>query len=100
MTTIPIPELAGLSEAEEFFEALGVPYEPRVLAAHRLHVLKVFGLALDAWLDANPDPAPAARQAAAARALREAHAAFAEEERAAHRSNPFGPGLVQLGRPR
>lgn len=94
--TAALPELAGLTEAEEFFEALGVPYEPRVLAAHRLPLLKVFGMALSAWVDANAGAEPAARRAAAARALREAHAAFADEPRAP--PNPFAPGLVQLGR--
>jgi hypothetical protein len=97
---VPIAELASLTEAEEFFEALAVPYAPEVLAAHRLHVLKVFGLALTAWLDANPGADPAARRAAAARALREAHGAFADEVHGPPRSNPFAPGLVQLGRPR
>lgn len=91
----PIPELAGLSEAEDFFEALGVRWEPRVVEAHRLHILRIFGLALEAWLDANPDADAAARRAAAAGALREAHAAFADE---APRRNPFAPGLVRLRR--
>jgi nitrogenase-stabilizing/protective protein len=98
--TIPIAELAGLTEAEEFFEALAVPYAPEVLAAHRLHILKIFGMALTSWLDANPGAEPAARRAAAARALREAHAAFADEARAPGPTNPFAPGLVQLGRVR
>lgn len=93
-----VPELAGLAEAEEYFEALGVPFEPGVLAAHRLQVLKLFGMALSAWLDANPAAAPAARRAAAARALREAHGAFAGGAPAG--ANPFAPGLVQLRRPR
>lgn len=95
----PVAELAGLTEAEEFFEALGLRYDPRVLAAHRLQVLKVFGLALESFLEANPGADPPARRAAAARALREAHAAFAAEAQGARR-NPFAPGLVQLGRPR
>ncbi len=30
---VPIAELASLTEAEEFFEALAVPYDPEVLAA-------------------------------------------------------------------
>jgi hypothetical protein len=97
---IPIAELASLTEAEEFFDVLGVPYDPRVLAQHRLHVLKIFGMALASWLDANPDADAAARRRAAVRALREAHEAFAEDERAAARPNPFAPGLVQLGRRR
>jgi hypothetical protein len=97
---IPIAELASLTEAEEFFEVLGIPYDPKVLAKHRLHVLKVFGMALSSWLDANPGADAAARRTAAARALREAHEAFAEDERRPPPANPFAPGLVQLGRPR
>ena len=39
----PILEgLAKLSAAEQFFEALGVPFEQPVLNVHRLHVLKSF----------------------------------------------------------
>lgn len=92
-----LPELAGLAEAEDFFEALGVRHDPRVLAAHRLQVMKAFGLALSSWLSANPGAPPAARRGAAARALREAHAVFADEARSAERRNPFAPGLVRLG---
>lgn len=88
--------LAGLSEAEDFFEALGVAYAPRVLDAHRLHVMKAWGLAVESWVAANPGADAAARRAAMARALREAHAAFADEH--PPRRNPFGPGLVQLRR--
>jgi nitrogen fixation protein NifW len=98
--TPPVPELAGLCEAEEFFEALGIRHDPGVLEAHRLHVMKAFGLALSSWLAANPGAATEERRAAAARALREAHDVFAEEARAAERCNPFAPGLVRLGRGR
>ncbi len=91
----PIPELAGLSDAEDFFEALGVRWEPRVIEAHRLHILRSFGRALEAWLDANPGAGSAARRAAAAAALGDAHAAFADE---VPRCNPFAPGLVRLRR--
>jgi nitrogenase-stabilizing/protective protein len=98
--TAPPPGLAGLSDAEEFFGALGVPYDPRVLDAHRLHVMKTFGLALGSWLEANPEAAEPERWQAAAGALRAAYEAFAEEGPAARRRNPFAPGLVQLGRPR
>jgi nitrogenase-stabilizing/protective protein len=97
---VGVPELAGLSEAEEFFEALGVPYDPRVLDAHRLHVMKAFGLAFASWLSVNPGTDAGARRTAAARALREAYGVFAEAARAPERRNPFAPGLVQLGRPR
>ena len=99
--TLPrlLPELAGLVEAEDFFQALGVRYVPRVLDAHRLQILKVFGLALEAWLRANPEADVRARRRAMGDALRESHDAFAEDV-AAGRSNPFSPGLVQLGRRR
>ncbi len=96
MTVADAPELAGLGEAEEFFETLGVAYAQRVLDAHRLHVMKAFGLAVESWLSANPTAGPDERRCAMARALREAHAAFLEEgPRAANR---FAPGLVRLGR--
>jgi hypothetical protein len=96
----PLPELAGLDEAEEWFEALGVKYDPRILDAHRLHVVKTFGLAAQSWLEANPVAEAGARRAALARALRAAYEVFAEEARTAQRQNPFAPGLVQLGRRR
>lgn len=37
-----VKELEGLSSAEDFFRHFGVPYEPRILAACRLHILKRF----------------------------------------------------------
>jgi nitrogenase-stabilizing/protective protein len=97
----PIPELAGLSSAEEFFEALGVPFEPEVLSRHRLQVVKLFGMALSSWIAVNPNASSAERRAAAEGALREAHDAFADgDDDLRWRPNPFAPGLVQLGRPR
>lgn len=98
--TPPIPELDGLAEAEEFFEALAVPFDARVLDRHRLQILKVFGLALGSWLGANPAADAVGRRAAAARALRQAHDVFAEEARATERRNPFAPGLVHIGKRR
>jgi hypothetical protein len=92
------PELAGLSEAEEFFEALGVPFLPAVLAVRRLQILKLFGLASEAWLEANRAAPAVVRREALARALREAHAVFAGESSPLV-SSPFGaPRLVRLGR--
>ncbi len=94
-----LPELEAAREAEDFFEALGVPFDPRVLAAHRLQVMKLFGLALAAWHDVNAGADARARRAAAAGALREAHRAFADEvEQATARRDLFGPPLVRLGR--
>lgn len=93
-----LPELEGAAEAEDFFEALGVPFDPQVLARHRLQVMKVFGLALEAWLAANPDGDARARRAAAAGALREAHLAFAGDEAGAPACRElFGPPPVRLG---
>ncbi len=94
----PIPELEGLSEAEEFFEALGVPFDAAVLDAHRLRIMKLFGLVAEAWLDANPEADAAARRAALARGLREAHAAFADEDAPPGCDVFGGPRLVTLGR--
>jgi hypothetical protein len=94
----PLPdELAGAAEAEDFFAALGVRYDARVLDAHRLHVMKSYGLAVESWLAANPGADAAARRRAMARALREAHDAFAEQG-APPACNPFAPGLVKLRR--
>ena len=98
MTPPALPELAGLSEAEEFFEALGVPYHPRVLDARRLHVMKAFGLAIASWLGTNAGAGAGERRRAVAGALREAYAAFAAGEDGPGACNPFAPGLVRLGR--
>ncbi len=47
-----VERLIDLSAAEEFFDALDVAYEPRVLAVSRLHVLKRFR----EYLTAHPEP--------------------------------------------
>jgi len=54
--------LKGLSSAEEFFETLGVAYDPAVLKVARLHILKRMGeyLAGDD-LEGLPDLVAAAR---------------------------------------
>lgn len=43
--------LAGLSAAEQFFETLGVPFDPAVVNVHRLHILKRFRELMRGHLD-------------------------------------------------
>lgn len=38
-----LAKLKALSAAEEFFTALGVPYDPALLAVARMHILKRMG---------------------------------------------------------
>ncbi len=71
-----LPELAGLDEAEQIFEALGVRYDPLVLRTYRLHVLRRFGLCVEAFLSERPLATERERRAALRRALRESHEAF------------------------
>jgi nitrogenase-stabilizing/protective protein len=72
-----LPELAGLESAEDFFAALGVPFDPLVLAVSRLHVMRRFGLAMKAFLRERPKASESERRAAIRAALRDAHALFA-----------------------
>ncbi|HEY6098559.1 MAG TPA: nitrogenase-stabilizing/protective protein NifW [Anaeromyxobacter sp.] len=71
-----LPELAGLEDAEQIFEALGVPYDPRVLAPYRLHVLRRFGLCVEAFLAERPLASESERRAALRQALRDSHETF------------------------
>ena len=54
-----------LTDAEEFFQYLGVPYDPRMVAVKRLHILKSFNQRLAALDTAGLDD----------RELRDAYAA-------------------------
>ena len=71
-----LPELAGLEDAEEFFEAFQVGYDPRILRTYRLHVLRRFGLCLEAFLAERPGATLGERRSAIRRLLREAHDTF------------------------
>jgi nitrogenase-stabilizing/protective protein len=68
-------ELEALSSAEEFFAYFGLDYDPRVLAASRLHILKRFhdNLAAIADLETLDE---AAERAAYREQLRLAYATF------------------------
>lgn len=50
-------ELAGLSSAEDFFVYFGLNYDPQIVAASRLHILKQFhdNLGVIAGLESLPD---------------------------------------------
>ena len=43
-----LKDFSALSDAEEFFQYLGVPYDPRMVAVKRLHILKSFNQRLTA----------------------------------------------------
>lgn len=67
-------ELRKLSSAEDFFEALGVEYDPAVVRVARLHILRRMGeyLAQNDFADANDSDA----REACARRLAQAYADF------------------------
>jgi len=52
-------ELAGLSSAEDFFGYFGLDYDPQIVAASRLHILKQFhdNLGAVVGLESQPDDA-------------------------------------------
>lgn len=96
-----LPELAAVSDAEEIFEALEVPYDPAVLRTYRLHVMRRFGLCVEQFLAERPMASERERRAALRRLLRESHDTF-------RRSTPReerlfrvhgGEAPVRLGRP-
>jgi hypothetical protein len=79
-------ELEDVESAEDFFAAYGVQFDPRVLAIHRLAILRRFGLRL-ARIGTSLEDADQRRRMLA-EALCEAHDFFAKggtEERAAPR---------------
>ncbi len=97
-----LPELAGLSDAEEIFEALGVPYDARILRAYRLHVMRRFGICVEAFLAERPMASEGERRAALRTALKQAHDTFTRStprEEKLFRVLQGGP-LVPLGKRR
>jgi hypothetical protein len=78
-----IPELHACQEAEDFFDALGVAFEPRVLEAHRLPILRRFGDLLVEIADRHPGADDARLRSLARAALEEAYHAERLGRRAA-----------------
>jgi hypothetical protein len=70
-----LPELHACEEAEDYFEALDVVFEPRVLAAHRLPLLRRFGELLVEIVDGRPGADEASLRAMARAALEETYGA-------------------------
>jgi homocitrate synthase NifV len=85
-------DLAGLSSAEEFFDALAVPYDPAVLRRSRLHILQRFRDLL------GQDPATVTEAARLRDCLARAHDTFAHSDArrekvfAVFRQRPDGAG--------
>jgi nitrogenase-stabilizing/protective protein len=71
--------LAQMEEAEDLFALLGETYQASVLRIHRLHILKRFGEAM-AEVDRRQPPPESddQRRTLYAKALREAHDAYAD----------------------
>lgn len=70
-----LPELHACQEAEDFFEALGVAFEPGVLGAHRVAILRRFGELLVEIVDRCPGADEARLRAQARAALQEVYGA-------------------------
>ncbi len=93
-----LDDLHGLTEAEDYFAALGVPFDPAALGPIRLAVLRRFGLELEAiagWIGATEE----ARVAAAREALAGAYRSLLDRGAREPRLRDVGP-LVRLGIPR
>ncbi len=70
-----LPELHACREAEDFFEALQVPFDPRVLDGHRVPLLRRFGELLVEVSDRCPDADDGTLRAQVRAALQEVYAA-------------------------
>lgn len=52
-----IEDLKALSSAEDFFKALDIAYDPKILGVSRLHILRRMGETIGALPDDTPDDA-------------------------------------------
>ena len=94
-----LPVLAAATDAEDFFAALDVPCDAAVLAAHRLVIMRRFGLEAAARLDGQADGDEATRRDIVRDALASAYAACCERGSGRAREL-WGPAPVRLGLPR
>jgi hypothetical protein len=100
---VTFEDLQQLTEAEAWFEALGVQFDPAALASIRLAVLKNFGLELKS-IAARLGATDEEKLAGARIALAHAYDTLRRRSPEAKRILLGGPDpaapLVQLGRPR
>jgi hypothetical protein len=75
-----LPELEQAEQIEDFFEALGVRYDRRVVAVHRTQILRLLGAAVAALEPSMPFLGEVALRATLQGALREAHDHLASGE--------------------
>ncbi len=92
-----LADLSDADGAEDFFEALGVPYDRRVLDVYRLHVLRRFGLEREA-IDREGGLGDEERLGRYRDALARAHATYARPSAPEERLFRVfeGPPLVKL----
>jgi len=85
-------DLAGLPSAEDFFAYFAIPYDPQIVAASRLHILKRFHDYLGEIddLEALADPKPVYR----AQLLR----AYGDYAGASPAARHIFPGLLRASR--
>lgn len=92
-------ELAQVECAEDLFARFGVEFDPRVMAVHRLHVLRRFGIEVRRMETQSLAMNEAERERMYQRALTDAHAHFSDPPDSAEPVLPgFGPSLVQIRR--
>jgi len=78
--------IADIECAEDLFALLDVPFDARVLAVHRVHILKRFGQEMDALERRYPPLLEAERLPLYAAALRRTHELYA---RGGSETEPF-----------
>jgi len=79
---LTLPELGAAERAEDFFEALGVSYDRRVVDAHRTQILRLFHVAVAALEASAPFLGEDGLRATLGAALRDAHEAVVAGVRA------------------